>query len=949
MKTQEAERERWERAKELWQAALDRDPQERTSFLAEACHGDEELRLELLSLVRSHDEAGGFLEGEPPALEDCDEPPDALVGRYLGPYRLTSVIGRGGMGVVYDAVRADTTYEKRVAIKVVKRGTDTDVVLRCFRAERQILARLEHPCIARLLDAGSTPDGRPYFVLEMVDGLRLDQWIRQRAGDLRQRLELFLKICGAVQYAHQNLVVHRDLKPGNVLVTPEGEPKLLDFGIAKALHAEDGGDTTATALRLMTPDYASPEQVRGEPVTTATDVHALGLILYEMLTGCRTYRATGGDPGDVAYRICHLEPERPSVVAGREALREVDPRAPTAPLLKAARLRRKALAGDLDTIVMMALRKEPWRRYASVDQLADDVCRHLEGLPVRARKDTAWYRAGKFIRRHRLGLGAAVAVALTLTWSYASTRAERGRAERRFQDVRHLANSLVFEIHDEIAALPGSTNARRRIVQEALAYLDRLSAETAGDEPLQRELAAAYAKLGAVQGAPGASNLGDVPGALSSYGKAVALYAAGGAPRSLEAKVGLAESHFWIGRLRESRGEFDAALASLQEARQWAEAAAGEAPQDAIHEARLVRIDTRRGVAFRSAVRNTQALAALNSAVDRAALVLLRAPGSAEMSEGLADAYEELGYTRMASGQYVVALDMYAKARPIREARLAAAALSVPVRRALAKVHFQTGSVLLRIERWNDAVVSLREAAAMFQTIATADPVDFDARHMLGFVESRLCLAQARAEQRAEARRTCQQAVSHTESLAQDFPDSIEAQRRAGDAQSTFGEAQRTLGDPRQALHAFQRSLAHYEAIQRDHPAHPGAPHWVGFGHMRVADAYATLGDVEQAIVAYRTAARCFEPLITRDPDAELLGRLARIYQESGVLLERQATAGPAAKRFEHWRAARAAYEQALGIRDRLPLDPEDKVGRRQLESLRSGLQRCDTALRPRQ
>src|SRR5262245_28756322 len=339
----------------------------------------------------------------------------------VGPYRLIREIGRGGMGTVLLAVRSDDAFQKRVAIKVLRRGMDTDAIVGRFRHERQILASLEHPHIASLLDGGTTDDGLPYFVMEYVDGQLVTDYCDAKALDTTSRLELFRKICAAVQHAHQNLVIHRDIKPANVLVTSDGTPKLLDFGIAKLLNPDPGVQTLAATIAgspLMTPEYASPEQVRGETVTTATDVYSLGVLLYELLTGRRPYDLPSRTPDEIQRVVCNSVPVRPSTVvthaASSQSTRdrpEIDSERTRPP--DADRLRRR-LAGDLDNIVLKALAKEPSRRYASVDQFSEDIHRHLTGLPVIARKDTLGYRTAKFIRRNRAGVAAAALVVLAL-------------------------------------------------------------------------------------------------------------------------------------------------------------------------------------------------------------------------------------------------------------------------------------------------------------------------------------------------------------------------------------------------------------------------------------------------------------------------------------------------------------------------------------------------------
>ena len=400
--------ERWERVKNLLEAFLALEPGERAAFLDRECAGDEEVRREVESLAAAYEAAGDLLEE--PALGAGEDYEDRE-GRRIGPYRIVREIGEGGMSRVYLGVRADDAFRKQVAIKLVKRGMDYEFILRRFRNERQIMASLDHPNIARLFDGGTTEDGVPYFVMEYIHGRPIDRHCDEYKLPVRQRLELFRTVCSAVQYAHDHLIIHRDIKPGNILITADGVPKLLDFGIAKILNPDlwtGTMDPTASVLRLMTPEYASPEQIRGEPVTTATDVYSLGVLLYELLCGHRPYRLKSRAPHEVAKAICEIDPDKPSTAAsraetitragGREVISPEDVGAARA--TRPDRLKR-ALSGDLDNIVMMAMRKQPERRYPSAAALSADLGRYLEGRTVTARKDTVAYRAAKLLQRHR--------------------------------------------------------------------------------------------------------------------------------------------------------------------------------------------------------------------------------------------------------------------------------------------------------------------------------------------------------------------------------------------------------------------------------------------------------------------------------------------------------------------------------------------------------------------
>lgn len=522
---------RWQQVKALVAEALDVVPAGREAFVASRCGTDSALRDEALSLLAASDDLEGFLETPAAArLGEAVMPePKApsWIGRRVGAYRIVAEIGAGGMGEVYRAVRADDQFQKQVAIKLIRRGHDTSYFVSRFKAERQILATLDHAGIARLLDGGVTEDGLPYFVMELVEGIPIDTYCAEHRLSVAARLELFRTVCAAVHFAHQRLVVHRDLKPGNILVTAQGEAKLLDFGIARIVDAaapQDLPARTATEFRALTPEYASPEQIRNEPVTTASDVYSLGVMLFELLTGRSPYRSNSARPLEIAREICEQEPQRPSTVVGSEA-----PSGAAGLPVDLHRLRRQ-LRGDLDTIVLMALRKEPQRRYSSAEQLAEDLRRHLAGLPVIARTDTWTYRSGKFLRRHALGVAAVVAVVISLVAGIVLAQrearianAERIRAERHFGEVRKLANAFLFEVHDAIQNLPGSTEARQMLVKNALQYLNALAEESGGDPSLQRELASAYEKVGDVQGGFRAGSLGDTAGALDSFGRALAI------------------------------------------------------------------------------------------------------------------------------------------------------------------------------------------------------------------------------------------------------------------------------------------------------------------------------------------------------------------------------------------------------------------------------------------
>jgi tetratricopeptide (TPR) repeat protein len=528
--------ERWQQIKTVLEEVDSLPPDERPAALDRLCRDDADLRREVESFLA--DSGGGtFIRnaiGEEAASLDRTAP-DRSPGRQerFGPYRLTHRVGQGGMGMVYEAVRVDD-FHKKVALKIVRQGLDSDFARTRFRQERQVLASLEHPYIARLLDGGESDDGSPYLVLEFVDGRPITEYCRNL--DRTERLRLFLKVCAAVEHAHRNLVVHRDLKPANILVTAAGDPKLLDFGIAKLI--DPGSTATQTGFAALTPEYASPEQVRGEPITTASDIYSLGIILYQLLTDRKPYNLETASLPEMDRVIC-LEP-------------------PAAP----------GLGDELDHILLMALRKEPERRYAGVQRFAEDIERYLDHRPVSARPDAFSYRAKKFVRRNWWQLAAVAALILVLVAGLSFSLMEERRANRRFNQVRQLAHRVLFDFHDEIANTPGTVRARGMIVSTALEYLNSLAGDAAGDPGLQWELAVAYAKVGAAQGAMTSPSLGRPREAIASYEKALAL----ARPLAAANRLDSAKREILVGILCDTGEiyrflrEFDAALRLEQEA-----------------------------------------------------------------------------------------------------------------------------------------------------------------------------------------------------------------------------------------------------------------------------------------------------------------------------------------------------------------------------------------------
>lgn len=734
---------RWSEVKEKLQIALELAPAQRAAYLENLEATDPEMRQEVESLLSSHDQLGDTFLNVPPyesTGSDSDSHRSAMIGRRVGSYQIVEWIGAGGMGEVYRAARADEQYQKQVALKLVRAGPDSAFVIGHFKNERQILASLDHPNIARLLDGGTTEGGVPYFVMELIEGQPIDEYCDAHSLSIPARLALFRQVCQAVQYAHQLLIIHRDIKPGNILVTAEAVPKLLDFGIAKILSEVEGKgpDATLTAFAALTPGYASPEQVTGKPITTASDVYSLGVVLYELLTGRRPYRITSRSPQEIARIVCETEPEKPSAAITREgqADDETGGNSPNPSEISAMRADspakvKKRLEGDLDNIVLMALRKEPLRRYASVDQFSQDIQRHLEHLPVIARKATLAYTARKFVARHRTGVAAAILVAcaliagLVVSLREASiARAERARAERRFNDVRDLANVLLFKIDDSIKNLPGSTEAQHLLISSAQQYLDSLSQEAKGDVSLLRQLADGYERLGLIQGNVRGANLGDPKSAIQSLRKAVDLREAiaRADPSDRRAQHELQKSY---AELIDPLYGADIELAAVyvDKSMKLAETLYREDPSDTDLLYSLVEADE--GKAQMLTRRNdlTGAAAKQAESLELAKQLVTRAP-SAPNRTLLSFAHKRLGALLIAQKKYAQALPEYEAAQSLDELLLRAHPDDANARFAITFTYSDIGYIHWKQGNLAAALTNYQKVLGIREDLAKADPHD---------------------------------------------------------------------------------------------------------------------------------------------------------------------------------------------------------------------------------
>ena len=865
---------------EVFEDAADREGAERAAFLVGACAGDAGLRNEVEALLASDECAAPFLNAPAVAahLTSGDLAPPSCIGRRLGAYRILREISHGGMGEVYLAERADDQFRKQVAVKMIRSEIASPELLRRFRQERQMLARLEHPHIARLLDGGLTDEGMPYLVMEYVAGEPLLEYCDRHVLSITDRLHLFQDVCAAVQMAHQNLIVHRDLKPANILVTANGAAKLLDFGIAKLVSPDPDDDLpeqTRTGFRLLTPEYSSPEQIRGEPTSAASDVYALGVILYELLTGHRPYRLASQQAHVVARAVCEQEPERPSTVVMKTVT--APSRSGSDPIVltpegvsrpregRPERLRRR-LAGDLDTIALMALRKDPRRRYGSVQHFSDDLQRHLEGRPVSAQNDTLAYRTRKFVARNRtivatavialLAVGAGTVIAL---WQARVAGRERDRAELRFAEVRQLATTFMFEFHEAIKDLDGSVRARQMLVHKATEHLDRLAAEVGGDPVLQRELATAYQQLGEIQGGVFAqAHLGDSAAALVSQRKALAMREslAVAHPADATLRTELAASYTRMGELLLNTGDVAGAIAKQRQALTMRQALAAADPRD---------VDNRLGLAL---------------------------------------GFRNLFVSLATYGDYAAADESLLQTVAICEELFASNPGDARVRRELALSHRYLGDEMWLQGRPEKAWESYRRSLALAEEWMRVDPTNRDARRgvyqahfQIGIMWNQYGNPAAALEHQHRALAIAQESLERDSSNAQ-------VRRDVGLAFSYIADAQSETGNPLGALDSYRRQIAIQKALAEQEPESTLHRRDLAAVYMRAGALLHSLGDPE-ALAFVRTSQRAFDRLLEEDPDhVEIRRRAAQSFALLAQLLNARNEA----------RQARALMTRALAI-----------------------------------
>lgn len=810
----------WSRIKAIVSDALECPAAQREAFILAACGGEAELLAEVRSLLTAAQTADSGLDSPAAPLRQ-----PVWIGRRLGAWQLLREIGQGGMGTVYEAERVDGQFRAKAAIKLLRVGVDQAAVLARFRNERQILAGLDHPHIARLLDGGAAEDGTPWLALELIEGEALDLHCARQGLSVAQRLALFAQVCDAVQHAHRHGVIHRDIKPANVVVTPEGVPKLLDFGIAKLLGDELAAQTLAQTLdgsRLLTPYYASPEQVRGGAITTATDVYGLGLLLYELLTGQNPHRVRSRVVQEVLRVICEEEPTRPSTLvltqagsllpSGAGGTGSTDPTGTPAALApEQARALGRQLSGDLDNIVLTALRKEPEQRYASVERLQADVRAFLQGEPVAARAQTWRYRAGKWVRRNRLAAGAAALALCSLlagtalaSWQAHEARQQRDRAERRFAEVRQLAHALLFDYHDEIQLLPGSTALRQRLLDDARRHLDSLAREASGDATLLRELGVAYRRLGELQHAESRPALGQVKASLALMDTATGLLeqALALAPADAEARYQLGLALTARARSEVSRGEPQAARTLYQRAAGLFDELVAAAPKDKNYRVEQVRRQMDLAEIHRGSSNSANLGDGATAKRHLAQALALVQPLAQDLPDdtdvlALQSSLQNLRYLdAFNDGQTEEGLAILRSLTPVFERLTTLEPHNTLFARDAAVNLLSQGTALMRLGRWAEALAASSAALQRMQQLGDRDPANRVIQRDIAKLRTDVASSQLQLGRGDEALRELQTATRSLSALADHDPADRRVARLQVLALATLAEAQGQQAQP---------------------------------------------------------------------------------------------------------------------------------------------------------
>lgn len=839
----------------IFEAACALPPEQRANYVLNQS-ADAEVHREVLSLLE-HDApaasffADAFESAASSVLLDLDLRPGARIGVFT----VGRMLGRGGMGAVYLATRADGSFDHTVAIKVIHTSNPAAPMMARFQQERQILARLNHPNIARLLDGGETPAGLPYLVMEFVKGREIDGYCDTHTLPLNGLLRMFLQVTSAVQYAHENLVVHRDLKPGNILVTEQGVPKLLDFGIAKVLDPAVQSSTLST--RVLTPEYASPEQVRGDIITTASDIYSLGAVLYRLLTGQPPHALQNLSPLDAAISISEQEA----------------PHAFNVP-------------ADVNAILQKALHSDPRRRYRSADEFSTDIQRYLDGKPVLAVSDSFGYRSATFVRRHWIPVLALSAVLLSLTAGAGVAIWQGRRAERRFADVRQLANKFLFEFEGSIHNVAGATKARELVVKTAQEYLDRLAADSGQDRDLIHELADAYDKLGDVQGSPVAGNTGDSKAALASFRRAVELRDSIGDEKATDTKVRSGYLHALIG------------LAN-------AEATSGDP---------------------------ARALPLNQKAASMADSWIANGSSDSDLLTSVSNTYSQLSTHQRENGKFEAAVASAKHSLAIQQQASGVHPDDAKLLRSVATRHWAVGSAQKMAGHPEEAVATFTTTVELLRQVAARDPSNARSRREL--LTASWLLADTKAELLHKQKKGLEAAVPlwqeawriGTQLLNEDPANAlVEADLTL--ISLGLGSTLQEVRQPQEALKMLGPAIDRQERRYRSDPENRTAAHYLALLHVASADCQTDLHDPTAALRSHRTAAQIFNRLVAASP-ANLQYRRDQASNLEGT--------GEVLAGLGDYTGARAAYHEGLRIAESLPQGPSRQDAAQLIADLRA-------------
>ena len=825
--------EKWLQLNDIFHNALEIAEKERSKYIKNECGNDAELIKEVENLISSAESNTDFLnENAVGKVKDYVPFVEDLNRKSIGHYKLIKEVGRGGMGAVFLGERADKEFDQKVALKIVHNQFANETLLERFRNERQILASLKHPNIAHLIDGGTTESGLPYFVMEYVEGETLLDYCDKNRLNIDNRLKLFQNICSAVSHAHKNLIIHSDIKPSNILVTKDGVPKLLDFGIAKSYKLNESKESvtiTQTGGRMLTPDYASPEQVSGEMITTSTDIYSLGIVLYELLTGHRPYKLSNLNPIDSFKIICEQEPTRPSnivgtteetVLSGSEMLKITPQTVSTSRNTQPDSLSRQ-LTGDIDNILLKSIRKEAERRYDSVNEFVEDIKRYQDGLPVSATTDSRTYRVKKFVKRHKTGTLMAVFATLLLisataltSWQYFKAQKAQVEAEQRFNDVRKLANSIVFELHDSIKDLPGSTPAREKIITRALEYLDKLASANSDDPTLLLELANAYEKIGDIQGGMFESNLGKRELAFKSYNKSLEIgeRLINREPNNKEFQIKLADSYFKIANMRWIQLKILESIQLYEKSVKIREKLFNENSSDKDFTLGLANVNSRYGFAIAASGKHDEGLVFLRKSASIMEDLKEKYPDDTAVLDRYAICNDLVASILDGGKQkYGEALELYKKTQPITTKLHEDNPKNMVFKRSYSLAFYNIAHMQNKLGKYLDGLANIKKAVEISKEILDADPKSEEFKQNLATLEILHADFLTKTNNTDDALNTIKRVLKTFEEVEKNAPNDEIVQFRIANAHEQYGKIYIVKAEKNKDKNNWQNARKHFQ------------------------------------------------------------------------------------------------------------------------------------------